>query len=367
MTIEFTFLSVGNGDCIIIREEKKPLIIVDMHGTRPLRDWLAAQGALEIERIYFTHRHRDHVPDAEDLAAFLQDRSEEITITAPFNLMQIISRQMKQLRLKKEGDPVAARQLQKLRGAYELLDEANLKGRLHSEVVWSDSRIYQRGALSIRVLHPRSAFFNQSDEQTGSPNPPSLVLRVSYHKFSAVLLADIEGTGVNECLMVADRDPLAFPAQLVKIPHHGAWPDNGEELEKLLEHIDPQYAVLSVGSTNVYAHVDPELFRALLRLRCPDRPIPKRLKTFVCTEQTQTCVKPIHLRAPVGTPGLSSIRSCAGNVRVLAHEDGQIQLPDREAHESVLSSVPYAVCQMRGELWPPLPARELNRRNRKPQ
>ena len=64
---------------------------------------------------------------------------------------------------------------------------------------------------------------------------------------------------------------------VLKIPHHGAWPKNASELVALLEHADPEMAVLSVGSRNTYGHVRPELFRALLGLQ--DRH-DRRLRTF---------------------------------------------------------------------------------------
>ncbi|RUT08303.1 hypothetical protein DSM106972_014710 [Dulcicalothrix desertica PCC 7102] len=55
----------------------------------------------------------------------------------------------------------------------------------------------------------------------------------------------------------------------------------------MLEKIDAELAVLSVGSTNTYGHVVPELFKLLLDQK-DDKS--KKLEKFVCTEVTRTCV-----------------------------------------------------------------------------
>ena len=77
------------------------------------------------------------------------------------------------------------------------------------------------------------------------------------------MLADLEGKGITECLSICSDEELK--AEIIKIPHHGAWKETGGEFEKLLDKIDPILAVLSVGSNNKYGHVKPDLFSELLK------------------------------------------------------------------------------------------------------
>jgi hypothetical protein len=156
-------------------------------------------------------------------------------------------------------------------------------------------------------------------------------------------MADLEGEGLTSLLDRTDRRGSALASircHVLKIPHHGAWPKNTHELVALLEHADPEMAVLSVGSKNSYGHVRPELFRALLDLRGrPDR----RLRTFACTEVTRTCALPVADRLPRGR-GLPTTRPCAGDIIVEAETDGRWSWPAEEEHRETVKSVPMAAC-----------------------
>ena len=137
--------------------------------------------------------------------------------------------------------------------------------------------------------------------------------------FRSVSQSRYEGAGLTELLsfLKANSDSDDFTANIVKIPHHGAYPKNGDELQELLALIDAELAVLSVGSTNRYGHVQPELFKALIDLKDNKD---KRLDKFICTEVTRTCKHSASDRATM-TKGLSEATKCAGEITILRYRD----------------------------------------------
>jgi hypothetical protein len=174
----------------------------------------------------------------------------------------------------------------------------------------------------------------------GRDNEISVVLRVSYGDFAALLLADIEGSGLKECIETCQSHELS--ANIVKIPHHGAYPKNGDDLKYLLETIDAELAVLSVGSTNTYGHVVPELFNLLLNQKDNES---KKLDKFVCTEVTRTCVHSASKLTAMGKSGLEKGQRCAGEITIRAETSGEWDLKTETEHESVISTVKYPACK----------------------
>jgi len=130
-------------------------------------------------------------------------------------------------------------------------------------------------------------------------------------------------TGVS-CLLHRFRDARdRLRADVLKFPHHGAWPSDypaisqfrGVErrtLTHLLEAVDPEIVVLSVGTDNIHGHVRPEVFTAVVALR--GRKL--RIKRFVCTQITRTCLRSAESRGPT---------ACGGDVEVRIGDS----LPDR--------------------------------------
>lgn len=181
----------------------------------------------------------------------------------------------------------------------------------------ADHDIPDHGPLSFKVLHPSwLEVETQRATSRATHNEGSLVLRVRYGRFAALLMADLEGEGLTSLLDRTNRrGPASIRCHVIKIPHHGAWPKNARELVALLEHADPEMAVLSVGSKNNYGHVRPELFHAL----------------------------PVSDRSPRGR-GLPKARPCAGDVILEAKTDGRWSWPAEEEHRETVKSVLLAAC-----------------------
>ncbi|WP_293123084.1 hypothetical protein [Microcoleus sp. bin38.metabat.b11b12b14.051] len=339
MTCEFVFLPVSNADSMIIYPNGGSAVVIDLHKIPTLLKWFQNKKETNISRLYITHEHRDHFPSLEDLVTFLDNwlKSGKVgSICLPYQVYQ-------QAKKKVDSDRAANKRLE---DALDQLRRWEKKSIINFIEVTRGSNPYSQDFLEIHVLHPGLLYAQEHLASIkGRGNEISVVLRVTYGNFAAVLLADIEGAGLKDCVDICK--PHELNANLLKIPHHGAWPNNGDDLKQLLEAIDAEIAVLSVGSTNNYGHVVPDLFDLLLHLK---NDTSKRLKKFACTEVTRTCVKSAIERSAMKKSGLDKQKFCAGEITIIAETSGEWQLKTQTVHEDIISSLPRAACQGKADL-----------------
>jgi len=339
MTCEVVFLPVGNADSMIIYPDGGSAVVIDLHKIPTLLKWFQNERETNISRIYITHEHRDHFPSLEDLVTFLDNwlKSGKVgSICLPYQVYQ-------QAKKKVDSNRAANKRLE---DALDQLRRWEKKSIINFIEVTRGSNPYSQDSLEIHVLHPGLLYAQEHLASIkGRDNEISVVLRVTYGNFAAVLLADIEGAGLKDCVDICKPDELN--ANIVKIPHHGAWPKNGDDLKQLLETIDAEIAILSVGSTNNYGHVVPELFSLLLSLKNDPS---KRLQNFACTEVTRTCVHSASERSSMKKSGLVNKQLCAGEITIFAETSGQWQLNTETVHEDIISSLTHPACEGRADL-----------------
>ena len=317
MTCQITFLPVGNADSIVIQTENST-IIVDLGKLDILEDWLQKYEISRIDRIYITHDHRDHLPSLIKLVEFLDTWIGDINIVKkihfPCKALEFAWKKVKSDRVKNKI----------LENALVRIAEWSDKRVVTHSPIFRDGEEYSEGLLKIVALHPSEEFAGKHFATSASKlNEVSTVLQVTYGEFSAQLLADIEGAGLTELLSFLKTNSKSddFTANVVKIPHHGAYPINGGELKELLALIDAELAVLSVGSKNIHGHVKPELFKALIGLK---ENKDKSLAKFICTEVTSTCVHSASDQSTMGKSGLSPSEAdkCAGEITIVTETSG---------------------------------------------
>jgi len=343
MTCKFTFLPVGNADSIVIQTDES-IIVVDLGQLDILADWLQKHEISKIDRIYITHDHRDHFPSLFKLVEFVDTWLAEANfikkIHFPCKVLEVAWKKVKSDRLKHRL----------LEDALVRIKEWSINRITTHSPIFRDGEEYSEGLLKIIALHPSEEFVSKHIvSSTGKLNEISTVLQVKYGQFSTLLLADIEGAGLTELLnfLKLNSKNTDFTANVVKIPHHGAYPKNGNDLEELLALIDAKLAVLSVGSTNPYGHVDPELFKALMELQQNGD---RRLTKFICTQVTRTCVHSANDRSTMGKSGLNTSKKCAGEITVIADLSGTWELKTETDHLSEVASFKYAACNEKGDL-----------------
>jgi beta-lactamase superfamily II metal-dependent hydrolase len=345
MTCEITFLPVGNADSIIVKPENGAAVIIDLPDLPLLRKWFDRKQENRISRIYVTHAHRDHFAPFNELVNFLEGwlaRGGVIeTICLPRDAIKNAQQQIKANRGKNAY-------YKDLEDALPKLKALRSRGIRFLSMNRGDNP-YCEGDLEIHTLHPESTFLEHHlASNNGKHNETSLVQRVTYGKFAALLLADLEGAGLTDLLEVTEQSPTELKAQVAKIPHHGGYPKNGNELKTLLEKIDPEIAILSVGSTNRYGHVVPDLFGLLVNLKNDQS---KQLRQFICTEVTKTCACSAAERSVMKkNQGLSSRKLCAGEITIVAETSGKFTVKTETNHSQEIAQISYAACDGRADL-----------------
>ncbi len=106
-------------------------------------------------------------------------------------------------------------------------------------------------SVTVAVLHPSPAWARKEIV----PNENSVVVRVSYGAFDAILTGDI-GAAAEAHLLGSVGD-----VEVLKVAHHGS---AGSTTAAWLEAVDPDAAVISVGS-NSYGHPAPEVLERLAK------------------------------------------------------------------------------------------------------
>jgi competence protein ComEC len=104
------------------------------------------------------------------------------------------------------------------------------------------------GGVRIEVLHPVS----EADENAGSENDHSVVLRVIFGSRSFLLTGDIEKEAERNLLDNAAN----LQADVVKIGHHGS---RTSSIEDFVRSANAEFAVASVGRESPFGHPHKEV------------------------------------------------------------------------------------------------------------
>jgi beta-lactamase superfamily II metal-dependent hydrolase len=344
VTCQLTFLPVGNADSIVVQTDDST-IIVDLGKLSILEDWLQEREISKIDRIYITHAHGDHFPSLIKLVDFINTWRNHIDIKKVHFPTKALEVAWRKVRSDRENNRKLEHTL------VRIADWSRRREVIHSPI-FRDGEDYSEGLLKVEALHPSEEFVGNHLASTASKlNEISTVLQISYGSFSAMLLADIEGAGLAELLsfLKATSESAKFIANVAKIPHHGAYPVNGNDLKELLSLINAEIAVLSVGSKNTYGHVAPELFKLLIELQNNND---QRLGRFICTEVTRTCIYSASDRAKMEkTRGLSTPKKCAGQITIIADISGQWTLKTETTdHHREVANFVCAACDGRADL-----------------
>jgi competence protein ComEC len=231
-----SFLSVGQGDATLVRSEGKAILIdggpatpsFDA-GARLVVPWLKRTGVRQIDLFVVTHPDQDHVGGLPGIARQIPIR--EIVIRDDFRSHPVWQAVSSEPALR--GVPITYLK----QGRTRKIGEAN---------------------LTFWVLPALG---------TKDDNDLSLVTLIEIAGSRALLTGDLPSTGEQALI----RKGLP-PASLLKLGHHGSSTSTSVEL---LEVIQPETAIASVGATNNYGHPAwqtlQRLRRAGIRLKRTDR------------------------------------------------------------------------------------------------
>lgn len=222
--LRVTFCDVGQGDAVLFQAASGATVLVD--GGRnegKLEEELRERDVRYIDVVAVSHPEEDHVGGLE---AALEACGVGLVLHPP-----LVGDEMK--------SPFFAR-----------AEEMGVPMRAMTE-----GMVLKLGELELRALAPAPGC-----ESEMGLNDRSLVLRVAGPGLNMLLTGDIEEAG-EENLMRSGN----LSCDVLKVPHHGAFAEGGEEFFRRLR---PEIAVISVGADNPYGHPSSGTLQALQRLGC---------------------------------------------------------------------------------------------------
>jgi competence protein ComEC len=221
-SLEVTAIDVGQGDSILLIGPNGKTLLMDAGGLPSwthsemeigedvVSPYLWARGFSHLDVVALSHAHWDHAGGM--LAVLRNFKPRELWLT--------------------EGS-LAAPELQ------PLLEQARISGvRI---LVRSTGNHMDWDGVSVSILAPDPLPAGRSVR----PNDDSMVMKVVYSRTSALLEGDAERATEQE---IASQD---VHADLLKVAHHGSATST---IPSFLAAVRPRYAVISVGTHNVYGH-----------------------------------------------------------------------------------------------------------------
>lgn len=241
-----TFIDVGQGDSIFIRNETGTNILVDggsssvkKVGEYRIKPFLLSQGISNLDYVIVTHSDSDHISGIIELI-------EEEAINIEHLLLPYVK---------------IAYLRQKDSAYLELVTLANARGINLQYLKAGDSIKDQE--LQLLCLHPSPEFVPTSI------NSYSTVLSLSFKEFDLLLTGDLEEGGetvltriLQESFIEDTSVKLNLPEtyEVLKVAHHGS---KYSTKEKFLELVQPKISIISCGKDNSYGHPHVELLDRL--------------------------------------------------------------------------------------------------------
>lgn len=226
---EVWFLSVGQGDCTVIRSAGK-VVMVDAGpasdrfdaGARIILPKLRRMGITGVDLLLLTHPDADHIGGLSSIA--------------------------RRIKVHAIGTPIH------FKGHPELDRELKEAGLIDLDIQWvsgpSEAKV---GEAKLRMDIPRW------DPET-SDNEGSLFVHIQQGASSVMMTGD---AGEVAELQMIKNGP--WSAQVLKLGHHGS---RFSSNDGWLDHVKPEFAVASAGKNNSYGHPAPEVLE-----RCRNRGI----------------------------------------------------------------------------------------------
>lgn len=211
-------LDVGQGDAIFIQSPTQYQVLIDGGPDRKILSELSEVMPLNdrsINLVILTHNHADHLT----------------------GLLNVLER----YQIDEVWGSGALYDTKTYQNWFSLLEKKGLK----LKSVWQGVVQDMGGDAKLTVVYPLE---DKTGDFPKSQHEDTVVSKLSYQKFSALLTGDIEEK--QEELILKNNSEI-LKSDVLKIPHHGS--SNGL-LDDFLTKISPKLAIISVGGNNRYGH-----------------------------------------------------------------------------------------------------------------
>jgi competence protein ComEC len=235
--LHMTFLDVGQGDSIVVRFPDRRVWVMDSGGIRQASSLDDRTSAFDVgeavvsrylwwewigrlDRHVLSHPDVDHVGGSQTLLKNFRIGELDYGETA--------------------SDPLLSR----------ILAVARIQ-HVPARIVQAGETEFVGGVV-VQVLNPPA-------EQSGrTTNENSVVLRLVFDRFTALLTGDLEKSREAE-LLAGSRN---LHSLLLKVAHHGS---RSATLDPFIDRVRPRWAIVSVGRNNPFGHPSREVLLRLLR------------------------------------------------------------------------------------------------------
>ena len=310
-SVRVRVLNVGQGDAIVgILPDSDRAFVVDVYDADPVLDFLTEEGISEVV-LFLSHSDKDHTAGASTFLAEFPRNGRILGILYNHDRLNAHSRSEYVTLLRLIGG------FSRSAGGQDhtfLCADFNTNLNL----LPAFSKLFPE-PCSVRVVHPEKA--DLSSLVSVGTNETAGVLMVECRgpeeeSHRILLAADVQLTGIS--LILARESEDSIGADVLKFPHHGAWPEDWPEissvgvdkktLKDFLTAVRPSTVIISAGFENQHGHVRQEVFQLLETYHGETG----RLNSVKCTQFTPTCLQQASL--PHG--GLLREPHCAGDIEV---------------------------------------------------
>jgi competence protein ComEC len=222
--LRVTFLSVGEGDCAVVRFPGGRVMLIDAggaypgydYGERAVAPYLWSRKIMHVDYVALSHPDLDHFGGLSFIAANFSP-AEFWTIPAPSTDR-----------------------------SYAAMLIAMIQARVRPLFLDASHQPSVIGGVSVRALNPPA----EPGLDAVARNNASMVLRMDFGRESFLFTGDIEAPA--ERGMVAAGDEVA--ATVLKVPHHGSATSSSDGF---VEAVHPRLAVISDGYRNRFHFPSP--------------------------------------------------------------------------------------------------------------
>jgi len=222
-----TFFDIGQGDAALIEFSGGRRMLIDAgpaqpsfdSGSRTIVPFLMRQGIRRLDAIIVTHPHNDH---DGGVPAVLRS----VRVDTLYGGVDV--------------DTTQRSYLEHFADSLHIPRVALYAGR----------RLQQFTPAEILVLHP------SLNQPTPSTNDASVVVRIIYGSVSFLFTGDAELWSEAQLTRFGD----ILDSEVLKVGHHGSGTSSSREF---VEHITPNWAIVSVGKRNRFGHPNPEVLERL--------------------------------------------------------------------------------------------------------
>ena len=225
-----TFISVGQGDGILIHGDNGTKVMVDGGSTSEKQvakncivPYLKAEGIETIDYSIITHTDKDHI---SGILEILENNNS--------NRIRIKNLVMPDINMKDDT-------------YNELIEKAKLKKINVLYIKKGDT--LSLGKTKIKCIYP------ETTTTASDKNDYCTVLSVK-NKTSKILLTGDISKEIEEKI----KDDIEENYTVLKVAHHGS---NYSSSEKFLKKVNPKYSIISVGKNNSYGHPGNETMERL--------------------------------------------------------------------------------------------------------